>query len=421
VKLPFIKPWESAIAVLHDNILGQESDSWGRSFAELKTELNEAPAFIPESDRRVEPRFLLSLPVFHRIKGRVTDSWIKTKSIDISQNGIRLAVESPVPVGSHLELDMKLPNYRKPIRLSGVVVWEKPSLNNGAGYECGVAFENFRNKVSIKGKMINFMADKLCGRALRSSEDMTCRPAMSREDLEAAYRLVYDEYQKRKICQPDPSSLQYSYYCLLPASRTFLLEMDGQLAGTISLIVDSPCGIPMETLFPDKIGKFRQRGHRIAEVSLLALDQKLFGHKTFSLTDMRKLSASFKLFKIIFDYARFEAGVTDLFIAMHPKHQDLYQYLTFEPIGPVRSYSRAAGKPALPMHMDIARAVLTTPREMSIQRYFIEERLSPELLEPHFVWDAGTAREFLFHRRNLWNDLQPYQQAYLKVLYPNLV
>ena len=422
MKLPLFKPWESAIAVLHDNIVGQEKvEPWARSFSELKEELSEAAAFISESERRSEPRFLLSLPVFHRVKGRSVNSWIRTKSIDISQNGIRLAVEGPIPVGTHVELDMKLPNYKKTIRLNGVVVWGKPSLNNGAGYECGVAFENFRHKVSIKGKMINFMADKLCGLAMKSTEGMTCRPAMNKEDLEAAYGLVYDEYHKRKICRQDASELHYSFFCLMPGARTFLLELNGELAGTISLIVDSSCGIPMETLFPDRIGKFRQKGRRVAEVSLLALNQKMFGKKSFSLTDMRKLSASFKLFKIMFDYARLEAGVTDLFIAMHPKHRDLYQYLTFEVIGPVRSYYRAEGKPALPMHLDIARTVLTLPREMSIQRYFIEEKMSHELLESHFIWDAATAREFLFHRRNIWEELQPYQQAYLKVLYPTLV
>jgi hypothetical protein len=421
MKIPFFKPWESAIAVLHDNILGQETDSWTRSFAELKADLDEAAGNPAESERRIEPRFLLSLPVYHRIKDRKLRTWTPTKSIDISQNGIRLAVESPIPNGTHVELDMKLPNYRKPIRLNGVVVWGKPSPNSGAGFECGVAFENFRNKVSVKGKMINFMADKLCGRALRDAEDMHCRPAMTKEDLLDAYHLVYEEYAKRKICRTDPSALQYSFYCLMPGSRTFLLEINGQLAGTISLIVDSPCGIPMETIFPDRIGKYRKQGRRVAEVSLLALDQKIFGHKSFSLTDMRKLSGSFKLFKIMFDYARYEAGVTDLFIAMHPRHKDLYQYLTFETIGPVRNYYRAEGKPALPMRMDIAKTVLTTPREMSIQRYFIEERISPELLETHFPWSTAAAREFLFHQRHLWPELEPHQQAYLKVLFPNLV
>lgn len=423
MKIPFFKPWESAIAVMHDNILHQEKmDEWVRSFDDLKEDLDTAAFETPEAERRVEPRFLLSLPVHHRIQGPVfSSSWMPTKSIDISQNGIRLAVENPIPVGAHLELNMKLPNYRKPIRLKGVVVWGKPSVNNGAGYECGVAFENFRHKVSIKSKMIHFMADKLCNAALKNSENLRCRPAMTKEDLQDAYHLVYNEYSKRNICKENASLLHYSFYCMLPGARTFILEMDGKIAGTISLIVDSPCGLPMETLFPDKIGKFRQSGRRAAEVSLLALDGKLFGTKSFSLTDMRKLAASFKLFKMMFDYARFEAGVTDLFIAMHPKHRDLYQYLMFETIGPVRSYSRAAGKPALPMRMDIPNVVMTVPSHMGIQRYFIEERLSPELLETHFSWDAASAREFLFHQRHLWTELEPHQQAYLKVLYPNLV
>lgn len=420
MKLPFVKPWESAIAVLHDNIHGQKTEAWAKSFSDLRDELNELPALTPEAQQRFEPRFLLTLPVHHRIKARGVSGWIPTKSIDISQNGIRLAVEESIPVGTNLELDMKLPNYRKPIRLNGLVVWERPAMN-GSGYECGVAFENFSHKVSIKGKMINFMADKLCGLALRQSQSMTCRPATTKEDLQDAYHLVYEEYLRRKLCKEDASTLQYNFFCMLPGSRTFLLEIEGEVVGTISVIIDSPCGIPMETLFPDKVGQFRQKGRHIAEVCLLALDKKHFGNKSFLMTDLRKLSGAFKLFKMVFDYARFKVGATDLFIAMHPKHRDLYQYLMFDAAGPVRSYHRVEGKSVLPMRMEVERFVLTLPKQLSVYKYFLEERISPEVLENHFVWDTTSAREFLFHQRNLWSHLEPHQQAYLKILYPNLV
>src|SRR3989338_8494707 len=104
MKIPFFKPWESAIAVLHDNIIGQETENtWARSFSDLKEELNVLPSTAPGTERRSEPRFLLSLPVSHRIKDRLVGSWTSTKSLDISQNGIRLAVEGPIPVGTYLE------------------------------------------------------------------------------------------------------------------------------------------------------------------------------------------------------------------------------------------------------------------------------------------------------------------------------
>ena len=264
------------------------------------------------------------------------------------------------------------------------------------------------------------MVDKLCSFAIHDSLAMTCRPASSRDDLLAAYHLVYTEYEQRKACRFDPSSLFYNFFCLVPDSRTFLLEQDGRLLGTISLFMDSPCGLPAEDIFPDKIGSFRMKGKRAAEAGLLALDSSFFGRKSFSLTDRRKLTASFKLFKVVFDHVRFVAKATDLFVAIHPKHQDFYQYLNFETIGPVREDARTEGRPALPMRMDIAQTILTPSRDLSIQKYFIEGKPSAEVLDLHFDWNTESAREFLFHHRDIWSKLLPHEQAYLKTIYPRL-
>lgn len=418
-KLSFLKPWESAIAVLHDNILGEEFRGWEQSFEVLKESFQ--PAEIPidptYTERRRESRFLLSLPVQHRVQSN--RMWEETKSLDVSQNGIRLALDTSIPNGTYLDLNMKLPNQRKSIRLKGIVVWGKPSLN-GRGFECGVAFENFRNNFSVKGRMIEFMADRLCKMAIQEHNDLVCRMASTREDLEKAYQLVYKEYEKRKICKENLAKMHYSYYCFVPQSRTFILESKNRLVGTMSLLVDSPCGIPMESLFSEELSHFRRSGRLIAEVSLLALDHDYFGKKSFSLTDFRKLVGAFKLFKMMFDYARFEAGVTDLFIAMHPKHSDLYRYLQFETIGPVKTYDRAEGKPALPMHMDIGRCVLTTPRHLSIQKYFIEERLPQEIIQERYRWSSEDVQDFLMKLRSVWPEIQPGKQAYFKTLYPGL-
>ena len=422
MRLPFFKPWESAIAVLHDNILGLDMERQGKSYEELQADfgaVSQPLVLEPEKTTR-ESRFLLSLPVHHRIKNSLYISpWRKTKSIDISQNGVRLAIDNPLAVGTQIEIDMKLPHYKKTIRLNGVVVWAKRAFNHGAGYECGVAFESFRKKDSLKSKMTQFMADKLCSLALHEGKSMTCRPASSKEDLLAAYRLVYEEYQKRKICKEHASKLSYNFFCLMPDSRTFLLEQEGRLLGTLSLLVDAPCGLPMEEIFPDRIGAFRIEGKRAAEVSLLALDSNFFGRKSYSLTDLRKLTASFKLFKMMFDYARTVARITDLFIAMHPKHQDLYRYLTFETIGPVRE-GREKGKMVIPMRMDIIQNLASLPRELSIQKYFIEETIPRDLLETHFEWNTESAREFLFYHRDIWSELLPHEQAYLKTIFPRL-
>ncbi|MCM8776312.1 MAG: PilZ domain-containing protein [Candidatus Omnitrophica bacterium] len=422
VKIPFYKPWESAIAVLEDNIFYSDARAWANIIAELESEhpdINKLSSPVYR-ERRKEPRFAVSIPVHHRLKGSRAP-WHKSESLDVSQNGVRLAVDIPVNVGSRLNLELKLPNVSKPVRVDGVVVWQRPSFNSKSMLECGVAFETLR-KCSQKDRIINFMADKLCWLALRNSYGLSVRPALTREELLAAYHLVYRQYLQRGYCEPNSAELHYNFFCALPESRTFLLIQDKkQIVGTISLIVDSPCGLAIDTLFSDKLAKYRKPGRKLAEVSLLALDSRFFGQKSFALTNLKKLAGSFLLFKIMFDYARTAAKVTDLIIAMHPKHQELYRYLTFEAIGPVRNYAAARHNPALLMRMDIERSILSTDSTLAIHKYFVDAQTPASLLGQHFVWSIPTAWEFLCGIRDCWSHMTPQQQSYVKICYPGIL
>lgn len=407
--------WEHVIGILEDNIFRSDISQWQSKIAELAEKRSEAPTF--HHDQRIQTRFFASLPVQYRFTGD-QPRWMADQSIDVSQNGVRIALNAVVSVGTEVELKIKLPNASGVVRLCGTVIWVRPRVNGQNQFECGIAFESLR-RVSQKEKLISYMADRFCRLALENKFNLESRLAITREDLLRAYGLVYAEYAPRGYCAPQAEKLHYTHYSLLPRSRTFILEHDHKLVGTISLIEDSPLGLPMERTFPEQIARFRSHGRKLAEISLLALDHQVFGTKSFSLTDLGKLAATFRLFKICFDYARFVAGITDFVITMHPRHRELYYYLTFEAIGHVRSYQGAQGKPALPMHLNIERSVATIPPQTSLRKYFIEQEVSKEILKQHWNWDDATVSEFL-DRINLWDDLSPRKQAILKTFYPRM-
>lgn len=415
-KLGFHKPWESTIAVLEDNIFLTDISRWKSAISEI-TSKTAAPAPIAD-ERRREPRFSLSLPVLHRVRG-IHGTWKRGSSIDVSQNGIRLVIQEKAEVGTRLELDIKLPQQEKRVRLEGIVIWIKPSFNSSDITECGVAFQNLR-LVSKKERLIHFMADRLCRMALNHHHDLRCRIASTKQDLLDAYALVYREYIQRGYCKANTAERHYNAYCFLPGTRTFLLEQGHQLLGTLSLIPDSKLGLPMERLFSDRMRPIKHPGTSAAEIGLLALDHNFFGHKSFALTDFKKLAGSFKLFKIIFDYARFQGGITDLFITMHPRHKELYEYLTFRSIGPVRSYAGAEGNPALPMHMNISHSIAHLPRDLGICKYFVDELLPPDLLKSKFSWNENDLRDFLHHLRPLWQELSAEEIDVLRSSYPTI-
>ena len=397
------RTWEKGIAILEDDVVS--------GMFLLK---DQHLVF----DRKIRSsKVALSVPVRYKTKGKSREREI-AEHLESSHNGVRLALGKPVGVGERIEIQMKLPQIIGPFTVRGVVTWVHPSYNSHATWECGVAFGNLKS-VSNKEKIVYFLADRMCRFALSHSGHLTVRVADSLEDLQAAYRLVYRQYLGRGYCQANDVEMHCNFFCLLPESRTFLLEKEGRLLGTISLLVDSRCGLPMESLFPGEVANLRSAGAKIAEVGLLALDRETFGEKRFALTDFTKLASSFHLFKIMFDYARF-AGVTDLAIAMHPKHKDLYRYMTFEGIGPVRAYPGACGHPALPMHMNIARALSTTPCDHGVGSFFLRHEISREILSKSFSWDAHTLREFLTELLPLWSKMTPEQQLHFLRCYPGL-
>lgn len=394
------KRWNSSIAVLEDNISSSSDDSLlvGQSY----------PSF--HQDRL---GLGLSLPVFHYMQGIR-----KEHDASVSQNGIRLCLETTVPIGAKLALRVKFPRMSDVLDLKGIVIWKRPSFNTKIFSECGVAFENLKS-FSHKEKIIRFMAEQLCARAFRENYGLSVRPADSKEDLLRVFSLIYREYSVRGYCPSNSYGLHYHMHSLMPESKVFMLERSSDLVGTVSLIADSPCGMPMEKIFPAEIERLRFQGRKLAEVSLLALNHEIFGKKSFSLTDFKKLTGTFNLFKILFDYARYH-GFTDLLIAVHPKHKDLYHYLNFQPFADIRSYAQVGGNPALPMHMNIETAVETTPQHTSLYKFFILRNTAAEMLRKNITWYSSLVRPFLFEYLQIWNQLTPAQRAFLRKSYPSL-
>ena len=63
----------------------------------------------------------------------------------------------------------------------------------------------------------------------------------------------YKSYLVRRYCSPNERQLYYSHFCLLPTSRTFVLKDKGKILGTITLIVDTPSGLPIDSIFAEEL------------------------------------------------------------------------------------------------------------------------------------------------------------------------
>ncbi len=342
--------------------------------------------------------------------------------MDISHRGVRLALGAALPVGGGVDLEIKLLDTPKVFRLRSTVLWIAPSPLGGSAleWECGAVFGD-SHSAPAEGEITALMANEACKFLLQSRSDQVCRPAGSLGELKAAYRLVYKEHLARSYCISDPSEMHYDFFCILPEACTFILEREEEILGTLTLVVDSPLGLPFEAAFPGTLAKLRSPHRRFAEVILLALNREAFGRGQPSLARFQKQLSLFRLLKTVFDYARTVAGVTDLVIRAAPKQETFCKTLTFETIGPARPSPDACGRQMLPMRMDIGRSMKGVPEDGRIWQYFVKAPTPKEFLERRFHLTSEMVRELLVEMRPLWPTIPFTCQEHLQACYPSLV
>lgn len=176
--------------------------------------------------------------------------------------------------------------------------------------------------------------------------------ASGREELTAAFGLVYKAYLQAGLSTRHPYQMRVTPYHLLPTTEVFIALQEGEVIGTMSLVRDGELGLPMEAVYGEEVAKRRKRYH-LGEVSCLADHRK--GQR-------RSVPVVLSLMSLMAQCAK-SRGVDQLMIAVHPRHAKFYQrFAAFEPIGELKSYGAVCDNPAVAMSLDLNWAPIDHPR-----------------------------------------------------------
>lgn len=187
-------------------------------------------------------------------------------------------------------------------------------------------------------------------------------------ELEAALRLVCEEYVRRGYRSSKPSRIRPSIYQSLPTTTTFIaIDQSSEVLGTVTLIQDSPLGLPMDQAYKPQIDLLRRQGEELAELSMFATTSRLA-----SAQPLLRLTMAMHLFKCMFDYARYWTPTTELVACFHPRHERLYEFLHLQPLGGRTSYANANGKEAVARHLNIPNSQLLTASS-AVAQFFYQE------------------------------------------------
>ncbi|MBB4861107.1 hypothetical protein HNO88_004461 [Novosphingobium chloroacetimidivorans] len=158
-----------------------------------------------------------------------------------------------------------------------------------------------------------------------------------------------------------------------PYQTTFLAHLGPNLAGTITLGVDTPAGLAVDSLFKAEIDEYRKvPGAKVCELTRFAFEK-------CDRRDSNSLLAC--LFHAVFLYGIDSHEGTDLFIEVNPRHCRFYEaMLGFEPISELRM-NPTVDAPSQLMWMNVSeiaaqiqafRSAKPT-RKNSLYSYFLSE------------------------------------------------
>lgn len=199
--------------------------------------------------------------------------------------------------------------------------------------------------------------------------------ATDRRTLEQAFRLQHDQYVAQGYMDPHPSNWRLSIHNALPATRVFVARSKDRVVATMTLIADSPVGLPMDEIYSDELRTLRDVGRDLAEVSGLAMDPDY---------QPSGVAILLRLIRMLVVYAAHVES--DLCIAVNPHHGAFYRKaFHFQDIGGLKQYRKVNGAPAVALHLDLALA-RSLMRELRDGHPMISEvhrfLFSPENLGP---------------------------------------
>lgn len=246
------------------------------------------------------------------------------------------------------------------------------------------------------------------------------RVARTREELEAAYALVYKEYFKRGYIKSDGEHLKLSIYNALPQTTTFIALLDKQLVATATVVPDSPLGLPMDKIYHEELCLLRQRNSKICEVTMLASDTEFFQEGISIMLNAKKLFFIFNLFKIIFDYARDIANLDHICITINPKHNLTYEYILFKDLGGLKQYDTVNNAPAVAKYLDLKSSKEECQKLNKpglYQMFFVRQTNSENFVRKAFLSPADL-KYFFVDKTDIFKRAASIQIAHLKSYYP---
>lgn len=257
------------------------------------------------------------------------------------------------------------------------------------------------------------------------TKNLRFKLAQTKEELEQAYRLLYQGYVASGSMAPNNIGLRITPYHALPSTSVLIAVLDKKVVATLSVFRVSPFGLPVSKVFD--VSRFMEQGQRFAEISSLCVSDEFK-------SDQRTLL--FGLLKYLYEYSTKYFGVDIKLIVIKPFRRHFYESLLhFHPLDNriVENYGFSNGATVMSEFLDLSSApevykktYNSYPDEQNLFKYFVESKISnfefPDRLYNNIsdpVMTPDLLHYFFIEKGQVFQKLSEFELAVLKRTYNN--
>ncbi|MCB0341427.1 MAG: hypothetical protein H6626_13910 [Pseudobdellovibrionaceae bacterium] len=224
------------------------------------------------------------------------------------------------------------------------------------------------------------------------NQQFVIKVAETPDEILSAYKLIYENYFLAGLCELDDEMLRLTKHALLPTTSVIIVKHHDQVIATMSVILDNPLKLPMESLWP--LDFLRKSGNRIAEISTLSIKPNYRNQKGRLLLPLTGY---------LYRYALNTLGVDFLTLAVHPYSTPFYSaFFNARFVDKkVMYYKGANHAPAAAMTIDLKNNQV----QNHVESVFFGPKLDIPLI--HYMhWDRYP-RAYVFPERKYFRAFDP--------------
>lgn len=230
------------------------------------------------------------------------------------------------------------------------------------------------------------------------------RVARTTREYEDAFRLVHAGYVYQGLESVRASELRVTPQHMLPEAAVIVAYEGEQLVGTMTVILDSPAGLPLDKDYPVELDAMRRRGARLVEYGSFAIVERCWHSGVSTLLNIAAYRIANEIFRATHTVigvaphaAPFYCAVYDFTSLGRPRrHASLHtpvagvvQNMKLWPRFCARNYQRplADGHPIVAYFCGLSLPCIELPVELSVDN-FTEWKMPREVYHQLFARNA---------------------------------